>query len=112
LRAARLLGVRQTINTRLHEPGLSLTDVAKDNAISERYVQRLFEGVDTSFSNYLLEQRLELALRLLTNPLQRHRRISDIATEAGFGDLSHFNRSFRQRFGDTPSGVRSRMTGD
>jgi AraC-like DNA-binding protein len=34
------------------------------------------------------------------------RTISDIAFEAGFSDLSHFNRSFRRRFGESPSDVR------
>jgi AraC-like DNA-binding protein len=29
-----------------------------------------------------------------------------IAFDAGFGDLSYFNRVFRQRYGDTPSGIR------
>jgi transcriptional regulator GlxA family with amidase domain len=33
-------------------------------------------------------------------------RIIDIAFAAGFSDVSHFNRIFRRRFGDTPSGVR------
>jgi AraC-like DNA-binding protein len=27
--------------------------------------------------------------------------------EAGFSDISHFNRLFRARFGDTPGGVRA-----
>jgi AraC-like DNA-binding protein len=31
--------------------------------------------------------------------------ISAIAYEAGFGDLSHFNRSFRRRYGVPPSEV-------
>jgi AraC-like DNA-binding protein len=34
-------------------------------------------------------------------------RICDIALQAGFSDISHFNRLFRARFGDTPSGVRA-----
>jgi AraC-like DNA-binding protein len=34
-------------------------------------------------------------------------RICDIALRAGFSDISHFNRLFRSRFGDTPKGVRT-----
>jgi AraC-like DNA-binding protein len=29
-----------------------------------------------------------------------------VAYEAGFGDLSYFNRTFRRRYGATPSDVR------
>ena len=36
-----------------------------------------------------------------------HLAIIDIAFAAGFGDVSHFNRMFRRRFGDTPSDVRA-----
>ena len=34
---------------------------------------------------------------------------SAIAYAAGFADLSHFNRSFRQRYRCTPSNVRARQ---
>jgi AraC-like DNA-binding protein len=33
--------------------------------------------------------------------------ISAIALQAGFGDLSHFNRCFRRRFSITPTGARN-----
>lgn len=33
--------------------------------------------------------------------------ISSVAFEVGFGDLSYFNRSFRKRFGRSPSQVRA-----
>jgi AraC-like DNA-binding protein len=29
-----------------------------------------------------------------------------VALQAGLSDISHFNRLFRSRFGDTPKGVR------
>jgi AraC-like DNA-binding protein len=34
-------------------------------------------------------------------------RICDVALQAGFFNISHFNRLFRSRFGDTPKGVRA-----
>jgi len=43
----------------------------------------------------------------LTEPSENRLRVIDIALEAGFSDISHFNRSFRSRFGDTPRGVRA-----
>jgi AraC-like DNA-binding protein len=45
---------------------------------------------------------------MLSNPLLAERTISTIAYETGFGDLSHFNRAFRRRYGETPSDVRAR----
>jgi AraC-like DNA-binding protein len=44
---------------------------------------------------------------LLTSPNRPDRTISAIAFDASFGDLSHFNRLFRRRFGATPSEVRA-----
>lgn len=52
------------------------------------------------------ELRLQKAFALLIERSGGKRRISDIALEAGFSEVSHFNRLFRARFGDTPSGVR------
>ena len=34
--------------------------------------------------------------------------VADFALDAGFADVSHFNRAFRQLYGDTPSLLRSR----
>jgi AraC-like DNA-binding protein len=107
LRAARALAVRRSVLAQLRNPSLSAADIAKANAISERYLRKLFADIGTSFSDFLVERRLELAHRLLANPLYRNRRIAEIAFEAGFSDLSHFNRRFRARFGETPSAARA-----
>jgi AraC-like DNA-binding protein len=49
-----------------------------------------------------------LVYRALTIPRLRQRSIGDIVFDAGFGDLSYFNRAFRRRFGLSPSEVRNR----
>jgi AraC-like DNA-binding protein len=33
--------------------------------------------------------------------------VSDLAFDAGFGGLAHFNRMFRRAYGATPSDVRA-----
>jgi AraC-like DNA-binding protein len=111
LRAARALAVRQSVSARLRNPKLSPADIAKANGVSERYLRLLFAEMGTSFSEFLNAQRLELALRLLASPLHRNRRIAEIAFEAGFSDLSHFNRRFRARFHMTPSAAREEARG-
>jgi hypothetical protein len=60
-----------------------------------------------SFTEHLVKRRLDRAFALLSDRRYLHLAIVDIAFAAGFGDVSHFNRVFRRRFGDTPSGVRA-----
>jgi len=106
-RAARLRLAKQYVLNHLPEPGLNAEVTGKHLSISGRAVQMLFEAEGTTFSTYVLEQRLLHALRRLRDPRYDPIGISQIAYAAGFVDLSHFNRCFRRRFGDTPSGVRS-----
>lgn len=58
-----------------------------------------------SFTSRLNKLRLRKAAELLQHA---QRRISDVAFECGFNDLSYFNRCFRRRFGLTPSVARGR----
>lgn len=106
VRAARLQAVRSDILRHLTSCELSLGDVAKRNGISPRYVQMIFEDDGTSFSEYVLEQRLQRAYRMISDFRYREWKITAIVAEVGLGDLSYFNRTFRRRFGMTPSDVR------
>jgi AraC-like DNA-binding protein len=107
LRATRWALVRRRVRDGLRNPALSLAGIARSEGVSERYVQLLFQEQGTSFTDYVQEQRLELARRELSNPSKRHLLVSEIAKACGFGDLSHFNRSYRRRFGETPSDTRA-----
>lgn len=86
---------------------LPLGSVAARHRITPRYVQKLFEREGVSFTEFVRDQRLESAHRKMASPRFAHMNIAEIAYAAGFNDLSHFNRSFRARYGATPSDVRS-----
>ena len=68
----------------------------------------LFEEAGTTFSNFALDRRLDAARGMLTSPRYARWSIAAIALEAGFGDLSHFNRRFKRRYLMTPSDMRCR----
>ncbi|WP_316397141.1 AraC family transcriptional regulator [Bradyrhizobium sp. 33ap4] len=104
--AARHRAMLDYIAAHFEEPGLNVQTVARGQGISPRYLQRLMASSGPSFTERLNELRLQRALKLLTEPDAGRRRISDIALEVGFSDVSHFNRLFRARFGDSPRGVR------
>ncbi|WP_178133564.1 AraC family transcriptional regulator [Vineibacter terrae] len=105
--AARLRAIKQDIANRLDQPDLSVATIAAQHRVKARWVQRQFEREGTTFTEYVLTQRLERAHRLMTDPGHVGLKISAIALDAGFGDLSYFNRAFRRRYGVTPSELRA-----
>jgi AraC-like DNA-binding protein len=105
--AARLATALADINRSFSEPGLTLAAVARRLGVSPRYLQRLFEQSGLSFTARVNELRLLRAFALLSKAHNRTRPISAIAWQAGFSNISHFNRLFRARFGDTPTGIRT-----
>jgi AraC-like DNA-binding protein len=107
LSAARLHAIKADILAASGEPGLTLGSLAVRHGVSPRYVQMLFEGEGLTFSQFLLDQRLNRAHRMLSDPGAAGRSITTIAYDAGFGDVSYFNRAFRRRYGESPSDVRA-----
>ena len=107
VKAARLQAILAEVAQRFSDPSFDLNNVAGALGMSRRYVQKLLEGTGKSFTEHLAGCRLERAFAMLTDPHHLHLAIIDIAFAVGFGDVSHFNHSFRRRFGETPSGVRA-----
>lgn len=106
IRAARLRAIKSDIEAHLAHGDLSPAAVAKRQRISDSYIRKLFEGEGTSFSEFVLARRLVRARRMLTDRRWADRSIASIAFEAGFGDLSYFNRTFKRFFGSPPSDIR------
>jgi AraC-like DNA-binding protein len=106
--AARLAAIKAEIGLQLGNSALSVVSIAARLGITPRYIAKLFEQDGTSFSTFVMEQRLGLAYSLLEDPWRTGISISTLALTAGFGDISHFNKCFRRRYGMTPSDVRNR----
>lgn len=105
IRVARLQAIKNDILACLAND-LSIVDVAARHRLSPRYVGMLFESEGTSMTEFVREERLKRARSILLNPRFNGRRIAEVAYEVGFNDLSYFNRSFRRRFGHSPSELR------
>jgi AraC-like DNA-binding protein len=107
LRAARMHALKQDIAARLGSSRLSIAALAGRHGCTERFIQRLFESEGTTFTEYVLTQRLTQARRMLSDPRRDDAKISAVAYDCGFGDISYFNRAFRRAFGVTPSDMRA-----
>ncbi|MGU3399674.1 helix-turn-helix transcriptional regulator [Brucellaceae bacterium D45D] len=96
--------IKAFIETYLSDARFDLGVVALKFNVTPRQAQKLFQAEKTTFSRYVLARCLEMARMLVLRSSDRP--ISSIAYEIGFGDLSYFNRAFRQRFEMTPSAMR------
>jgi AraC-like DNA-binding protein len=107
VRAARLAAIKADIVANLGDrDALRVDALAARHSVTPRYVHKLFEHEPTTYSQLIVRSRLQRAARLLRDPRPPARTISAIAFEVGFGDLSYFNRTFRQTYGMTPSEAR------
>ncbi len=80
--------------------------VASALGCSTRYINNLFADEETTLGRYVMERRLGQC-RLDLARGSDHRQIGEIAYAWGFASLSHFSRSFKDRFGLSPSEYRA-----
>jgi AraC-like DNA-binding protein len=94
--------VRRYIAQHLTDAELTPSRVAEANRISLRYLHWLFEGLGTSVAQYIIRERLQRCRHELASPATNRRKVADIALSAGFNDVTHFSRRFKQEFGLSP----------
>jgi AraC-like DNA-binding protein len=110
VRAARRRAVKADIAAHLDLPELSVEWMAKRHTVSPATIRALFYDEGTSFTDYVLSERLSHVRALLTSPYLAHHNIATLALMAGFNDITWFNQAFRRRFGMRPSDLRAGQT--
>lgn len=85
------------------DPDFGPSALAARLNVSERTLQRHFQPLGETPGHRLLNRRLDLAHRRLTQgPARQSQAVTAIALDCGFNDLSYFHREFRKKFGMTP----------
>jgi AraC-like DNA-binding protein len=112
VRAGRLAAIKAEILKNFDQPNLSIGVLARRHGLSVRYIQMLFADTESTFSEILMQVRLERAFRMLSDPRCHAKPIGTIALEVGFNDLSYFHRAFRRRYGASPGEIRAASRND
>ncbi|MFD1736986.1 response regulator [Bacillus salitolerans] len=91
-----------------YQEKLNLSAVANEIHVNPSYLSRKFsEEVGLSFSDYLIDYRVEVAKNLL---VAEKASISEISERVGFNSLHYFSSIFKRKVGITPKMYREKRT--
>jgi AraC-like DNA-binding protein len=97
---------RDAISQNIEDAHLNPKALATQINVSLRRLQEVFKEQGSTPSDCIWEMRLEYARTLLAAHQFQKDSITTLAYRAGFSDIAHFSRRFRQQFGVSPSEFR------
>jgi AraC-like DNA-binding protein len=106
LRAAQLAAIKRHIEPHLAEPDLTPASTAAALGISVRQLHLLFEPTGSSFTRYVLGQRLLKCRDAIAAATGTGRSVADIAFGWGFNSMATFYRAFASEFSTVPASLR------
>ncbi len=103
--SAWLERLRQHVEAHFSE-SLTLGELARIARVNPTYLSRAFHrSTGKTLFRYITERRLQATMVHLRGTNDK---VSAIAMECGFGDLAHFNRTFKRHVGISPGAYRMR----
>jgi AraC-like DNA-binding protein len=98
--------IKQFVLANLQDPELTVGKVSARLKISPSHIHRIFGNEHQTFAEWLWDQRLAACKEALEKSADTRLSISQIAFSHGFSNSSHFSRTFKARFGMSPSEAR------
>jgi AraC-like DNA-binding protein len=98
------------IDRHTDDPDLGAATLALKFHCSQRYVHKLFATTGRSVGEHVNGKRILACTRNLLDHAYRRTTIAEIAFNAGFRDISHFNRLFKRSNGLAPREFRRVMS--
>ena len=106
LRSAQLAAIKRHVDLHLADPDLTPASAAAAVGISARQLHRLFEPSGSTFTRYVLRQRLLRCRDTIAGATGTGRSVIDIAFGWGFNSMATFYRAFVSEFGGPPAALR------
>jgi AraC-like DNA-binding protein len=98
--------ILQFLATNYADPELDLDRVVQQTGVNRNKINDVLKAeLGFTFSGYLNKLRLTESARLLAE--QDSATIQEIAFSVGYGNVSYFNRLFKEEYGSTPKAFRS-----
>ncbi len=102
--------IKQQVNDRLGDPGLSVDALALALNCSRRQLYNAFSEEPDGVAGYILRRRIEACRQAFDDRAHDRRSITDIALAFGFSSMAHFSRVFRAHLGVPPSDYRRALS--
>ncbi len=104
-----LMKITKELEQNYVNPDLKVKTIAKNIAVSERQIYRIFkEMFDMTPVIFLQQYRLEKAFI----HIQRGEAFGNIAFDVGFSSHSYFSHCFKNKYGETPSGFMKKLNNE
>jgi len=102
--------INQIVADNLCDPNLSIVMLADEVHLSVNYLRNVYkESSKESLSNYIIQRKLELTCKLLS---ETDEPIQDISERLGFTTKNYFFTFFKKHMGITPTQFRSKNKND
>lgn len=101
------LRIERYIRAEIHDPALSLDQIARALRCSKRTLHMAFAQHDRTIADFIWATRLDGCRADLAQ--RPDRAIAEVAFAWGFSSAAHFSRLFRKQFGATPSDYRREL---
>lgn len=98
--------IRGYVALNLHNPALSVEQIAHALNCSKRHLYNAYADETETLASHIQRLRVEACIRELQHPATLGRPITDIALSWGFNNPSHFSRVFREHTGLSPTEFR------
>lgn len=106
--------ILEFVRRSLTNPDLNARMIARAHGISVRYLYKVLARAGITLGGWIRDQRLELCRNALSEqppPETAPPTIAAVAHGSGFGDLTHFARTFRKAYGVSPREYRAAASG-
>ncbi|GGR20341.1 helix-turn-helix transcriptional regulator [Streptomyces roseolus] len=84
------------------DPALCAESIAAAHGVSVRHLYQVLRDADLSLEQWVINERLATARRMLASPDHAGLTIAALAARCGFSSPSHFTRRFRSAYDVTP----------